>query len=176
MNTKTSKISESHRFKLDLTDKLNLKNPNKNMALANLSTYYTWKTSSQNTTTKNLKFLHQLGMILLIYLMVLTQFLTFKIFFEFIIKKQETLTENSPVQIYPNKIKNGIVFKTKTGYKLGLLTFETMRLLGSTKKDVDADKNGEIIPKLESAEVVLVHCNLVKNNYQHTSKVLFSLF
>ena len=51
-----------------------------------------------------------------------------------------------------------------------------MRLLGSTKKDVDADKNGEIIPKLESVEVVLVHCNLVKNNYQHTSKVLFSLF
>ena len=90
MNTKASKISESHRFKLDLTDKLNLKNPNKNMALANLSIYYTWKTSSQNTTTKNLKFLHQLGLILLIYLMVLTQFLTFKIFFEFIIKKQET--------------------------------------------------------------------------------------
>ena len=49
-----------------------------------------------------------------------------------------------------------------------------MRLLGSTKKDVDADKNGEIVPKLESVEVVLVHCNLVKNDYQHTSKVLFS--
>ena len=49
-----------------------------------------------------------------------------------------------------------------------------MRLLGSTKKDVDADKNWEIIPKLESVEVVLVRCNLVKNNYQHTSKVLFS--
>ena len=49
-----------------------------------------------------------------------------------------------------------------------------MRLLGSTKRDVDADKNGEIVPKLESVEVVLVHCNLVKNNYQHLSKVLFS--
>ena len=49
-----------------------------------------------------------------------------------------------------------------------------MRLLGSTKKDVDANKNGEIVPKLESVEVVLVHCNLVKNDYQHTSKVLFS--
>ena len=51
-----------------------------------------------------------------------------------------------------------------------------MKLLGSTKKDVDKDKDGEIVPKLESVEVVLVHCNLVKNDYQHTSKVLFSFF
>ena len=49
-----------------------------------------------------------------------------------------------------------------------------MRLLGSTKKDVDSDKNSENVPKLESVEVALVHCNLVKNDYQHTSKVLFS--
>ena len=42
------------------------------------------------------------------------------------------------------------------------------------KKDVDSDKNSENVPKLESAEVVLVHCNLVKSDYQHTSKVLFS--
>ena len=95
-------------------------------------------------------------------------------YFEFIIKKHETLTENPPVQIYPNKIKNRIVFKIKTGYKLELLTPETMKLLGSTKKDVDSDKNSENVPKLESVEVVLVHCNLVKNDYQHTSKVLFS--
>ena len=89
-------------------------------------------------------------------------------------KKHETLTENPPVQIYPNKIKNRIVFKIKTGYKLELLTPETMKLLGSTKKDVDSDKNSENVLKLESAEVVLVHCNLVKNDYQHTSNVLFS--
>ena len=49
-----------------------------------------------------------------------------------------------------------------------------MRLLGSTKKDVDADKNGKIVPELESVEVVLVHCNFVKNDYQHSSNVLFS--
>ena len=84
------------------------------------------------------------------------------------------MTKKLPVQIYPNKIKNRIVFKIKTGYKLELLITETMRLLGSTKKDVDKDKDGEIVPKLESVEVVLVHCNLVKNDYQHTSKVLFS--
>ena len=49
-----------------------------------------------------------------------------------------------------------------------------MKLLGSTKKDVDSYKNSENVPKLESAEVILVHCYLVKNDYQHTSKVLFS--
>ena len=41
-----------------------------------------------------------------------------------------------------------------------------MKLLGSTKKDVDQDKDGEDVPKLESVEVVLVYCNLVSNNYQ----------
>ena len=62
----------------------------------------------------------------------------------------------------------------KTGYKLELLIPETMRLLGSTKNDVDKDKDGANKPKLESIEVVLFHYNLVKNNYQHTTKVLFT--
>ena len=78
------------------------------------------------------------------------------------------------MQIYPNKIKNRIVFEIKTGCKLELLTPETMKLLGSRKKGVDSDKNTENVPKLESVEVVLAHCNLVKNDYQHTSKILFS--
>ena len=55
-----------------------------------------------------------------------------------------------------------------------MLSLETMKLLGSIKKDVDKDKNGEDVPKLESAEVVLVHCNLVNNSYQQASKVLFA--
>ena len=84
------------------------------------------------------------------------------------------MTENLPIQIYPNKTKNRIVFKIKTGYKLELLIPGTMRLLGSTKKDVNANKNSEHVPKLQSLEVVLMHCNLVKNDYQHSSKLLFS--
>ena len=65
-------------------------------------------------------------------------------YFEFIIKKHETLTENVAIQIYPNKIKSRIVFKIKTGYKLELLTLKTMNLFGSTKKVVDKDKDGEL--------------------------------
>ena len=174
MNTEYSRTSEPHRFKLDLTDKQNLKNPNKNMALANLSTYYIWKNIKSEYSNNKFK------------VSVPTWNDTFDLpdgsysidniqdYFEFIIKKHETLTEDPPVEIYPNKIKKRTVFKIKTYYKLELLTLETMRLLGSTKKDVDKDKNAEIVPKLESVEVVLVHCNLVKNDYQHTSKVLFS--
>ena len=64
-----------------------------------------------------------------------------------------------------NKIKSRIVFKIKTGYKLELLTPETMKLLGSTRKGVDKDKDGENVPKFESVEAALVHCNLVKNDY-----------
>ena len=174
MNTKNSKTNEPDRFKLDLTDKRNLKNPNKNMALANLSIYRTWKNMKSECNNNKFK----------IYVPTWND--TFNLpdfsysisdiqdYFEFIIKNHETLTENPPVQIYPNKIKNRNVFKIKTGYKLELLTLEKMKLLGSTKKDVDKDKNSENVPKLESVEVVLVHCNLVKNDYQHTSKVLFS--
>ena len=73
-----------------------------------------------------------------------------------------------------NKIKNRIVFKIKTGYKLELLAEETMQLLGSSKKVIDKNKDGEIVPRLETVEVVLVHCNLVNNNYQQASKVLFT--
>ena len=49
-----------------------------------------------------------------------------------------------------------------------------MKLLGKVKKDVDKDKDGEDIPKLESVEVVLLHCKLVNNSYQEASKVLFT--
>ena len=84
------------------------------------------------------------------------------------------MTEHPPVQIYPNKIKNRIVSEIKTGYKLELLTPETMKSIEKGKKDSEKDKEGENVPKLEYVEVVLVHCNLVKNDYQHASKVLFS--
>ena len=61
---------------------------------------------------------------------------------------RKILTENLPIQIYPNKIKNRIVFKIKTGYKLELVTPETMKLLGSTKKDVDKDRDKKKCTKI----------------------------
>ena len=78
------------------------------------------------------------------------------------------------ILIYANTINNRIVFKIKTGYKLELLSKETMKLLGSTKDIIDSDKNSEKVPRLENVEVVLVHCNLVNNSYQQHSRVLFT--
>ena len=52
---------------------------------------------------------------------------------------------------------------------------ETIKLLGRTKKVITKDKNGENVPKLEIIDVILImHCNIVKNNCQHTSKVLLT--
>ena len=84
------------------------------------------------------------------------------------------MTRNPLTQTYSNKIKNSIVFKIKTGYKLELLSPETMKLLRSAKNDFDKGKDGEDVPELESVEVILLHCNLVNNSYQKASKVLFT--
>ena len=95
-------------------------------------------------------------------------------YFEYIIKKHETIGNNRHVHIYVNKIKNRIVFEIKTGYKLELLSLETMTFLGSRNKDVDQEKDGEHVPKLESVEVVLVHFISVSNKCQQASKVSFT--
>ena len=174
MNSKNSKTSESYKFKYDLIDKLDLRNPNKNMALANLSIYYSWK--NVKSTYNNDKF----------KISAPTWNETFDLpdglyniseiqdYIEYIIKKHKTIGENAPVLIYANTINNRIVFKIKSRYKLELLSKETMKLLGSTKDIIDADKNSENVPKLENVEVVLVHCNLVNNAYQQHSRVLFT--
>ena len=174
MNSKNSKTNEPYKFKYDLIDKLDFKNPNKNMALANLSIYYTWK--NVKSTFNNNKF----------KISPPTWNETFDLpdrsyniseiqdYIEYIIKKHKTLGENAPILIYTNTISNRILFKIKSGYKLELLSKETMKLLGSTKDIIDADKNSENVPKLENVEVVLVHCNLVNNAFQQHSRVLFT--
>ena len=111
-------------------------------------------------------------MIQLIYLM--DRIPELQDYIEYIIKKYETIAETAPILIYANTITNRIVFKIKTGYKLELLSKETMKLLGSTRDTIDADKNSENVPRLENVEVLLVHCNLVNNSYQQHLRVLFT--
>ena len=174
MNSKNSKTNEPNRFKYDLIDKLDLNNPNKNMAPANLSIYYTCK--NVKSIYKNNKF----------KILAPTWNETFELpdgsynisemqdYIEYIIKKHETIGENAPILIYDNTINNRIVSKMRSRYELELLSKETMKLLGSTKDIIDADKNSEHVPRLENVEVVLVHCNLVNNSYQQASGVLFT--
>ena len=144
------------------------------MALANLSIYYTWKNIKSIYNNNKFK------------ISVPTWNDTFDLpdgsynisaiqnYTEYIIKKHETISETAPILIYTNKISNRIVLKIKAGYKLELLSKETMKLLGSTRDTIDADKNSENALRLENVEVVLVHCNLVNNSYQQASRVLFT--
>ena len=69
------------------------------------------------------------------------------------------------MRIYVNKIEKSVKFRIKNGYYLELLTPETMKLLGSTESKITKDKNDETVPHLEVVELVLVHCNLVNNDY-----------
>ena len=153
MNTKNSKTNKPNRFKHDLIHQLDLKNPNKNMVLGNLSIYYISK--NVKSTYNNNKF----------KISAPTWNETFHLpdgsynipeiqdYIEYIIKKHETFGETAPILIYANTINNRIVFKIKHGYKLELLSKQTMKLLGSTKDIIDLDKNSENVTSLENVEV-----------------------
>ena len=171
MNTGNSKTNEFNKFIYQFTDKRNLKTPhNKNNGLVNLSMYYTWKNIKSAYNNNQLKISAPTWNDELNLPDGSYSISGIQDYFKFIIKNHEALTENWPIQVYPNKIRNRIVFKVKTDYKLEFLSSETMKLLGSTKKDVDKDKGGEDIPKLESVEVVLVHCNLINSSISQNPK------
>ena len=104
------------------------------MALAILSIYYTWKNIKSEYNTNKFEISARSWNDTFDLPDGSYSIADIQDYFEFIIKKHETLTENPPIQIYPNKIINRIVFKMKTGYKLELLSPETMKLIGSTKK------------------------------------------
>ena len=137
INTENSKTNEPYKFRLTIADKLNLKDSNNNMVLANLSICYKWKKIKSAYNNNKFKISapswnDEFGLPDGSY-----SVLDIQGYFGYIIKKYETIADIPALQIYANKIKNRIVFKIKTGYKLEVLSFETMRLLGSTKQDVD---------------------------------------
>ena len=174
MNSENSKINESNKHLYQFTDKLNLKNPNNNMTLANLSIYYTWKNIKSEYSNNKFKISAPTWNDEFDLPDGLYSVSDIQDYFEYIIKKHGTIADNPPVQIYVNKIESKIAFKIKTSCKLELLSGETMQLLGNSKKDIGKNKDGETVPRLESVEVVFVHCNLANDIYQQASKVLFT--
>ena len=160
INTENAKTNESNRFRLYFTNKLDFY-LNYTISLANLSIYYTWENIKSSYNNHKFK---QSGP---------TWSETFDLpdgsyeipdiqdyFLKMIQKHESTIKNNeeSPILIYPNEVKNRIVFKIKTGYKLELLSKETEKLLG----------DGPVIYKVE---YVLLHCNLVRNQYLQNSKL-----
>ena len=152
--------------------KINLKRSDKYVALSNLSIYYTWKNikkSSKDSTFKistptwNEEFELPDG---------LCSVSDIQDYFEYILKNMEQL-----LIIFRNfiseKIENRITFKVKTEYYLELLMPETMTLLWSTKSKITKIENGENVPHVKINEVILLHCNIVNNDYQQDSGVLY---
>ena len=174
MNSENSKTSETQVLILKLTDKLDLRRSEKSIALSNQSIYYTQKSIKisynnnrfkKSAPTRDDKFELPDGSY---------SVSNIQDYFEYILKKHGEDIDKPSVQIYVNKIENRVTFKIKGGFSLELLTPETMKLLGSTENKITKDKNGKHAPHLEIAEVVLVHCNIVNNDYQQDSRVLYT--
>ena len=173
-NSENSRTSRAHILIINLTSQLDLRRGEKIIELSNLSIYYTWKNikSSYNNKkfkisapTWNDKFELPDGS----YSVSNIQY-----YFEYILKKHGESTDNPSIQIYVNKIENSITFKIENGHALELQTPETMKLLGSIGNKITKEKNGENVPHLEITEVLLVHCNIVNNDYQQDSRVLYT--
>ena len=173
-NSENSKISKPHVLTLKLTSKLDLRIGEKVIALSNLSIYYTWrniKTSYNNNKLKisaptwNDEFELSDGSY---------SVSDIQDYFEFILGKHGEDIDEPLIQIYVNKNENRITFKIKNGYSLELLIPEAMKLLGSNKNKITEDKNVENIPHLEITEAVLVHGNIVNNDYQQDSRALYT--
>ena len=174
MNSENSKTSEHNVLVLKLTDKLDLRRGQKTVALSDLSIYYTWKNVKSSYNNNNFK------------ISVPTWSEDFKLpdgsysvsdiqdYFEYILKKHCESVDNPLIRMYINRTENRITFKIKNGYYLDLLTTETKRLLGRIESKITKDKNGENVPHLEIVELVLVHCNLINNDNQQDSRILFT--
>ena len=152
---------------LNLTDKIDLQRGEKSISLSNLSIYYTWKNIKGSNNNGNFK------------ISVPTWNDIFELpdgsysisdiqdYFEYIFQ-----IDNPSIKLYINNIENRV--KMKTGYYLVLSTSETMKLLESTENKLTKDKNDENVAHLEIIEVVLVHYNIVSNDYQHDSRVSYA--
>ena len=173
MNSENSRNSQYHVLVLKLADKLDLRRGQKSVTLSYLSICYTWKNIKSSYKNNKLK------------ISAKTWSNTFELpdgsysvadiqdYFEYILKKHGESIDDPSIKIYVSKIENRITFKIKTGYYLELLTPESLKLLGSTKSKITKDKNGENVPHLEVVELVLVHCNLVNNDYQQNSPIIY---
>ena len=172
MNSENSRTSEYHVLVLKLTAKLDLKRGQKRFALSNLSIYYTWKNIKSSYNNNKFKISAQTwsdGLRDGSY-----SISDIQDYFDYILKKHNENVDNPLIRIYVNKIENRITLKIKNGYYLELSRPETMKLLGSTESKITKDKNGENVSHLEIIEFLLVHCNLVNNDYQQDSRILYT--
>ena len=156
------------------TKKLDLRIDEKVIALSNLSISYAWKNIKSSYSNNKFKISAPTWSDKFELADRLDSASDIQDYFKYIFKKHGEKIDKASIQIYVNKIENRITFKIKDGYNLELLTPKRMKLLGGTENKITKDKNGENVPHLEITEVVLVHCNIVNNDYQQDSRVLYT--
>ena len=165
MNSENSTTSEYHVLVLKLTDKLDLRRGQKTVALSNLSIYYTWKNIKSSYNNNRFKISAPTWNEIFELPYGSYSISGIQDYFEYILKKHSENVDNPSIRIYLNKIENRITFRIKSGYYLELLTPETMKLLRSSESKITKDKSDENVPHLEVVELVLIHCNLVNDDY-----------
>ena len=144
----------------------------KNIALSNLSIYYTWKNIQSSYHNNKFEILINLNTDKFELPAGSCSVSDLQDYFDYILKKHGENMDNPSISIYVNKVENRITFKIKTEYYLKLLTAERMNSLEALKKKISKVKIDENAPHLEITEVVLVNCNIVNNDYQQNSKSL----
>ena len=174
INSENSRTLKTHILTLKLTNKLDLRFGEKVIALSNLTIfYYTWK--NMKSTYNNNKFKisaptwnDEFGVPDGSYSVSDVQD-----YFKYILKKHGEDIDKPSVHLYVNKLENRVAFKMKNGYSLERVTPEAMKFFGSTKNKIIKDENGENLPHLEITEAILVHFNIVNNDYQQDPRVLY---
>ena len=146
----------------------------KNIALSNLSIYYTWKNIQSSYHNNKFEILINLNTDKFELPAGSCSVSDLQDYFDYILKKHGENMDNPSISIYVNKVENRITFKIKTEYYLKLLTAERMNSLEALKKKISTVKIDENAPHLEITEVVLVNCNIVNNDYQQDSRVLYT--
>ena len=174
MNSENSRTSEYHVSVLKLTDKLDLRRGQNTVTLSNVSIYYTWKYIKSSFNNNKFKISAPMWKEKFELPDRSYSISDIQDYFEYSLKKHSESVDNSSIKIYINKTENRITFRIKSGYHLELLTPETMKLLESAESKITKNKNGENEPPLEVAELVLVHCNLVNNDSQQDSRILYT--
>ena len=173
MNSENSEISDLHRLLLNLSYKISLKRSDKYVALSNLNICCTWKNIKK--PYKNNEFTISAPTLNEEFELSDGSYSASDIqdYFEYILSKHETVTDNASIRIFIDKIGNRITFIIKAGYYLETITPEKMKLLGCTKSKTTKDESGENTPRLEITEVALIHCSIVNNDYQQDLRVLY---
>ena len=170
--SENSKTSDPHRLLPNLTDKINLKRSDKHVALSNLNVVYAWKNIKSYTKIINLNISPNMEWRIWISWLIIFSIRHSRLFWVYH-QKLETVSDNPSIKLGLNKIENKM-FKIDAGYYLKLLTPKTMKIFVSTKIKTTKDENGENVCHLKITEVVLTHCNIVNNDYQQDSRVLYT--